>query len=161
MLYSNVQGFNNDSGLIYKTYNGLSQYKLKNNIYPSYSTPQAKYINEKNEKTLLETMNDDVSDMVNKNGKKKIKDISNSELQDGGFKNKGDVSKQTKPNRLTISKKARILASGAVDELPTEKSREARGTKETMSKFQSFLNSIKQDKSRDIKPESNRAKTQY
>lgn len=145
MLYSNINGFNNDSGLIYKNYNGLAQYKGDRRQYPSYSAPQALYINERNEKELLETMRDDSTDLVNKNGDKRINDIPNVGLQDGGFKNKGNVEKQTDNksiNKLVISKEVKALARRNIKRLPTEKSKPTRGSQEIMSKFRSFLNSL-------------------
>ena len=145
MLYSKITGFNNDSGLLYKTYNGLEQYRLKENLYPSSSNPQAKYINKRNEKILLETMNDDVTDFVNKDGDSRIKDLSNINLQDGGFINKGDVDTQTDNkgiNKLVITKEAKALARRNIRKLPTDKSKPARGDQEVMNKFQAFLNSL-------------------
>ena len=68
MLYSNINGRNNDSGLLYKSFNGLAQYKVEP-MFPKWSAPQAKYINLKNEKGLLDTMNDEGDGLViNKNG---------------------------------------------------------------------------------------------
>lgn len=149
MLYSNIQGYNNDSGLIYKTFNGLAQYKGNRNLYPSYSAPEPKYINEKNEKELLETMMDDSTDLVNKNGDRRINDIPNVGLQDGGFKNKGNVENQTDNktiNKLTISKEVRALARRNIARLPTDKSKPTRGSQEVMNKFRSFLNSLERNK---------------
>ena len=145
MLHSNINGYNNDSGLIYRTFNGLAQYRGKEQQYPTSSNPQAKYINERNEKVLLETMNDDVSDRVNKNGDTRIKDLSNMNLQDGGFKNKGDVESQTDNKgikKLIITKKARDLSRRNIRKLPTDKTKPARGTQEVMNKFNTFLNSL-------------------
>ena len=149
MLYSNIQGFNDDSGLIYKTFNGLAQYKGDRNQYPSYSAPQPKYINERNEKELLETMQDDSTDLVNKNGNKRISDIPNVGLSDGGFKNKGNVENQTDTksiNKLNISAEVKALARRNIKRLPTEKSKPTRGSEEIMSKFKSFLDSLEKNK---------------
>ena len=148
MLYSNINGFNNDSGLIYKNFNGLAQYKVKN-MYPSYSTPQAKYINKENEKELLETMRDNSSDLVNKDGDKRINDIPNVGLQDGGFKNKGNIETQTDEkgiNKLIITKEAKALARRNIRKLPTDKTKPTRGSQEIMSKFRTFLNSMEGNK---------------
>lgn len=157
MLYSKINGYNNDSGLLYKTYNGLGQYRLKENLYPSYSNPQAKYINERNEEVLLETMNDDGTDFVNKDGNSRIKDLSNMDLQDGGFKNKGNVESQTSSkgiNKLVITKEAKSLSRRNIIKLPTEKSQPTRGSQDVMNKFQTFLNSLegKKDKFSNNKP---------
>ena len=149
MLYSNIQGFNNDSGLLYKTNNGLAQYKGDRNQYPSYSAPQPEYINKRNEKELLKTMQDDSTDLVNKNGDRRINDIPNVGLQDGGFKNKGNVENQTDTktfNKLTISKEVRALARRNVAKLPTDKSKPTRGSQEVMGKFRSFLDSLERNK---------------
>lgn len=145
MLHSNIQGYNNDSGLLYKTFNGLRQYKGDKKRFPSYKAPQAKYINQRNEKVLLKTMQDDTTDLVNKNGDERINDIPNSGLQDGGFKNKGYVEKQTDNkgiNKLVITKEAKALARRNIRGLPTKKTKPTRGNNDAVNKFRSFLNSL-------------------
>ena len=147
MLYSNINGYNNNSGLIYTQYNGLPQYVVKPNLMPKWTAPQPIYINEKNEKELLKTMHDNSTDMVNKNGDKKIKKISNMDLNDGGFKNTDKVEQQTKKNnRLTINKKSKQLAQMNVKGLPTTKSQPPRDSNEVMRKFESFIDSLPKDK---------------
>ena len=167
MLYSNINGYNNDSGLIYKTFNGLSQYKGNVKRFPNYSNPQAKYINERNEEVLLETMNDDVTDLVNKDGDKRIKDLPNMDLQDGGFKNKGNVESQTDSKgikKLVITKEAKALARRNIRKLPTVKTKPTRGSQEVITKFNTFLNSLQGtknnfDKATTYKKPRTRAKT--
>jgi len=149
MLYSNVNGYNNNSGLIYTQYNGLPQYVLKPNLQPKWTAPQPTYINEKNEKELLQTMHDNSTDMVNKNGDKKIKKIPNMDLDDGGFKNTGKVESQTNVktiNHLSITKKSKRLAQMNVRGLQTTKSQPPRNSNEIMRKFESFINSLPKDK---------------
>jgi len=160
MLYSNINGFNNDCGLIYKTYNGLSQYKGDRKQFPSYSAPEPLYINKRNEKELLETMRDKSTDLVNKDGDKRINDIPNIGLQDGGFKNKGNVEKQTDNkgiNKLVITKEAKALARRNITKLPTDKTKPPRGNQDIMNKFRTFLNSMegKSDKFREPKTSKN------
>tara|TARA_R100000988_G_C4003870_1_gene171057 strand:+ start:1166 stop:1663 length:498 start_codon:yes stop_codon:yes gene_type:complete len=143
MLNSNIKGYNNNSGLLYRCYNGLAQYKVEP-MYPSWSAPQAKYRNEKNEEELLDTMNDG-EEFFNKGGQEEIGTIMNKNLQDGGFKNKGNVEEQTtkKQNfRLKIPKKAKILAERNVGGLPTVPSQPPKGASEEMKKFDSFLSTM-------------------
>ena len=138
MLYSNINGYNNDSGLMYKCYNGLPQYAVKP-MMPKWTAPQPTYINKRNERELLDTMNDDGTDMVNKNGDKKISKISNTDLDDGGFKNTGSVISQTDVksiNRLNITKKSKKLAQMDISGLPTINSQPPRSANETMIKFE-------------------------
>lgn len=141
MLYSNINGSNNDSGLLYKSFNGLAQYKVEP-MFPKWSAPQAKYINLKNEKGLLDTMNDEGDGLViNKNGKTRPKDIPNSEIQDGGFKNVKPLMTQTKLDIIPNNNLGR-LATGDIVGLTTTPSQPPRGEVSEMKVFDNFLSKV-------------------
>lgn len=145
MLYSNVNGSNNDSGMIYKAFNGMAQYKVSP-MFPIWSNPQAKYVNEKNENGLLETMNDEGEGMdINKKGHERPKDIPNEDIQDGGFKNVGKVVEQTKLQILPSSNAGR-LATGDIVGLTTTPSQPPRGDVKEMKTFDRFLSSVNVNK---------------
>lgn len=54
-----IIGFNNDSGLLYKTQMGLQQFGFTRNVIAKPGLSLDKYKNKKNEKTTLEQMNGD------------------------------------------------------------------------------------------------------
>lgn len=138
MLYSNINGSNNDSGLLYKNFNGLAQYKVEP-MWPKWSAPQAKYINLKNEDGMLETMNDKGKGLnINPNGKDRPKNIPNSEIQDGGFKNVKPLMRQTKLDIIPNNNAGR-LATGDIVGLTTTASQPARGDVKDMKMFDNFL----------------------
>lgn len=141
MLYSNVKGSNNNSGLMYTRFNGMSQYKV-NPLLPIWSAPQAKYVNKKNEDELLETMNDEGEGMdINKTGPERPKDIPNEDIMDGGFKNVGKVTVQTKLDIIPNNNAGR-LASGDIVGLTTTPSEPPRGETKEMKSFDRFLSTI-------------------
>jgi hypothetical protein len=141
MNLSNINGYNNRSGLIYNHMNGLKQYTLKEKINPISSNVYPKYKNESNVKNLLRTMNDGLK-INNKNGNEKIENIPNKDLSDGGFKNKIKVEPQTKPVKLNISKKAQKLASSDITELPIENNQLQPIEKAQLNKYDKFLSNL-------------------
>ena len=148
---SKVLGYNNDSGMLYRTNNGLKQYALKNPRMPSWSAPQPEYVNEKNEAGLLEQMQDTSTDEINPNGRKDIATLPNSDLMDGGFENRGMVATQTDAKtvyRLRVPAKVVDLSTGDTGGLPTKEAQPPRGESQAMSQFGSFLNGL----SLNIKP---------
>ena len=62
-MYSQVNGkvigYNDDSGILYKTMNGLQQFALKSNIIPMEGLNIDNYQNKENEENLIESMNAD------------------------------------------------------------------------------------------------------
>lgn len=141
MNLSNINGYNNRSGLIYNHMNGLKQYTLKEKINPIPSNVYPKYKNESNVKNLLRTMNDGLK-INNKNGNEKIENIPNKEIDDGGFKNRFKVEPQTKPVKLNISKKAQKLASSDITELPIENSQLQPMENAQLNKYDKFLSNL-------------------
>lgn len=154
MLYSNINGSNNDSGLLYKNFNGLAQYKVAP-MFPKWSAPQAKYINLKNENGMLDTMNDKGKGLnINPNGKDRPKNIPNSEIQDGGFKNVKPLMSQTNQlSRVDIIPNNNLgrLATGDIVGLTTTPSQPARGDVKEMKMFDNFLSKTDVDKFSKVK----------
>ena len=145
---SKVLGYNQNSGMLYRTNNGLRQFALSKPRTPSWSAPQAEYVNETNERELLASMQDGTSDVVNPKGKTELPTLPNSDLSDGGFENRGRVVSQTnaKPiNRLRLPQKTIDLVSGDTGALPTTKQQPPRGSTAAMSKFGSFLSGLSLD----------------
>jgi hypothetical protein len=146
MLYSQVRGYNNRSGVLYNEINGLRQFRSKNILYPRSENATAMYENTRNTELLLSSMNDGKS-FFNKGGMSKFPDLPNRDLSDERFKNKGNVKTQTKEknpiNKLVISKEAKILAKKSVRNLPINKTTESTAQQKTLNKFNSFLNSLK------------------
>jgi len=146
---SNVRGYNNASGLLYNTMNGLRQYQAKQHLYPIYSNPYPMYSNPENVKDLLRTGRDGKI-YKNKDGKDKIPKIPNSNLQDGGFLNIQKTIEQENPTRLKISKKAmqlsksyqkgRKLSKSDINDSPSETFTSE--DKKMLNKFNSFLNKL-------------------
>jgi hypothetical protein len=141
MNLSNINGYNNRSGLIYNHMNGLKQYSVKEKINPISSNVYPKYKNESNVKNLLRTMNDGLK-ISNKNGNEKIENIPNKEIDNGGFKNRFKVEPQTKPVKLNISKKAQKLASSDITELPIENNQLQPIEKAQLNKYDKFLSNL-------------------
>jgi hypothetical protein len=141
MNLSNINGYNNRSGLIYNHMNGLKQYSVKEKINPISSNVYPKYKNESNVKNLLRTMNDGLK-ISNKNGNEKIENIPNKEIDSGGFKNRFKVEPQTKPVKLNISKKAQKLASSDITELPIENNQLQPIEKAQLNKYDKFLSNL-------------------
>jgi hypothetical protein len=140
---SHVRGYNNASGLLYNTMNGLRQYQAKQHLYPIYSNPYPKYSNPQNVKDLLRTGRDNKV-YKNKGGKQNIPKLPNSRLEDGGFKNTGKTIEQERPARLKITKKAMQLAQSAVVDLPLQPETVTSEDKKMLNKFNSFLSNLGQ-----------------
>ena len=145
MLYSQVRGYNTRSGILYNEMNGLRQFRSKDILYPRSVNATAMYENTRNTELLLSTMNDGKS-FFNKGGLSKIPDLPNSDLSDGGFKDKGDVKTQTKEsnpiNKLVITKEAKTLAKKSIRKLPINPTKETSAQQKTLNKFNSFLSSL-------------------
>ena len=143
MLYSQVRGYNNSSGILYNEMNGMRQYKSKDILYPRSTNVYPMYENTRNVETLLKTMNDGKS-FFNKGGLSKIPEVPNKDLQDGGFKNKGNVIAQDdgKPKRITVTKEAKRLAAGSIQKLPITPEQRTTEEMKTLKKFNSFLASL-------------------
>ena len=143
MLYSKVRGSNNSSGILYNEMNGMRQYKSKEILYPRSRNIYPMYENTRNIETLLKTGNDGKS-FFNKGGLSKIPDIPNKDLEDGGFKNKGNVMNQSdgKTKRIKVSKEAKLLASQAISKLPITPQQRTEKEQKTLNKFNSFLSSL-------------------
>ena len=145
MLYSQVRGYNIRSGVLYNEMNGLRQFRSKDILYPRNKNATAMYENTRNTELLLSTMNDGKS-FFNKGGMSKLPDLPNSDLSDGGFKNKGNVKTQTKEknpiNKLVISKEAKTLAKKSIRKLPINPTKETSAQQKTLNKFNSFLSSL-------------------
>ena len=147
MLYSKVRGYNNSSGILYNEMNGMRQYKSKEILYPRSSNVYPMYKNTRNVEALLKTGNDGKS-FFNKGGLSKIPEIQNRNLEDGGFKNKGKVIKQNdgEPKRIKVSKEAKRLAAGAIQNLPITPEQRTTEEMKTLNKFNSFLSSLNRQK---------------
>ena len=142
MSESKVLGYNNSSGILYNEMNGMRQYKSKERLYPRSSNVYPMYENTRNVETLLKTMNDGKS-FFNKGGLSKIPEIPNRDLEDGGFKNKGNVATQDdRPKRLTVSKEAKRLTAGAIQKLPITPEQKTTEDMKTLQKFNSFLSKM-------------------
>ena len=146
MLYSQVRGYNKRSGILYNEMNGLRQFRSKDILYPRSVNATAMYENTRNTELLLSTMNDG-KNFFNKGGMSKIPDLPNSDLSDGGFKNRGNVKTQTKEsnpiNKLVITKESKILAKKSIRKLPINPTKETTAQQKTLNKFNSFLSSLK------------------
>jgi len=163
MLQSKLYGYNNNSGLIYRNFNGLAQYELSSPMLPISSNVYPQYINKRNEDVLLDTLNDDGTDLVNKQGNSEIKTIPNIDLSNGGFINKGKLEQQTDIkgyNKLVITKEAKALARRNIRKLPTEKSKVTKDVDKILNKFDSFLSRMEGSKFKKAtaKPISRRSK---
>ena len=148
MLNSKVRGYNDSSGILYNEMNGMRQYKSKEILYPRSSNVYPMYENTRNTELLLSTMNDGKS-FFNKGGLSKIPEVPNRDLQDGGFKNKGNVIEQNdgkKPKRITVTKEAKRLAAGAIQKLPITPEQRTTEEMKTLKKFNSFLSSLNRQK---------------
>ena len=142
MSESKVLGYNNSSGILYNEMNGMRQYKAKERLYPRSSNVYPMYENTRNVETLLKTGNDGKS-FFNKGGLSKIPELPNRELEDGGFKNKGNVMEQDDtPKRLTVTKEAKRLAAGAISKLPITPEQRTTEEMKTLQKFNSFLSKM-------------------
>ncbi len=141
MNLSFINGYNNRSGIIYNHMNGIKQYSLDKKINPIPSNVYPEYKNEVNVKNLLKSMNDGLK-INNKNGNKKIENIPNKEIDDGGFKNRFKVEPQSKPVKLNISKKAQKLASSDIKDLPIENTQLQPIEKAQLNKYDKFLSNL-------------------
>tara|TARA_R110002153_G_scaffold243418_1_gene398724 strand:- start:784 stop:1290 length:507 start_codon:yes stop_codon:yes gene_type:complete len=160
---SKVLGYNNNSGMLYRTNNGLRQFAMTRARTPSWNSPSAEYVNPQNEKELLATMQDGNSDVVNPNGKTEIPTLPNADLSDGGFENRGRVVSQTdqKPiNRLRLPEKVVDLVQGDTGGLPTTEQKAPRGQAQAVSKFGSFLSGLNLNVKAPVK-KGPTARTQY
>ena len=147
MLNSRVRGYNDSSGILYNEMNGMRQYKSKEILYPRSSNVYPMYENTRNVEALLRTGNDGKS-FFNKGGLSKIPEVPNKDLQDGGFKNKGNVIAQDdgKPKRITVTKEAKRLAAGSIQKLPITPEQRTTEEMKTLKKFNSFLSSLNRQK---------------
>ena len=143
---SKIRGSNNNSGIIYNRLNGSSQYNQPNIRYPKSSNVYAKYQNEDNVRNLLKTGRDGKK-YSNKKGLKRIPDLPNKLLSDGGFGNRGKVEPQVEdPNKvvkLAIPKNVKKLARQDIGNLPLNKEGISEKDIKTLDKFNKFISSMK------------------
>lgn len=138
MELSNLRGANNQSGLLYRSMNGLRQYRGNKPFLPINPTFNGNlYENPTNISFLEKTMRDGKTDGI-KGGKKKIADFRNVNLEDGGFRNIGETMTQTpKKGGLKIPEKYKDLSKGEISGLPIQK--EEQMSKKEESQFSKFL----------------------
>ena len=147
MSNSKVRGYNDRSGILYNEMNGLRQYKSKDILYPRTKNVYPMYENTRNVEALLKTGLSRKS-FFNKGGLSKIPPLPNSKLEDGGFKNKGNVAPQDdgQPKRLTVTKRAKQLAASANYKLPITPEQKTSEDMKTLQKFNSFIASLNKSK---------------
>ena len=138
MTLSNLRGSNNQSGLLYRSMNGLRQYQGDKPFLPINPVFNGNlYQNPTNINFLDKTMRDGKDDSV-KGGKKKIPDFRNVNLEDGGFLNRGNTMTQTpQGGSLKIPEKYKKLSKGEISGLPIQKDEEM--TKQEKSQYSKFL----------------------
>jgi hypothetical protein len=140
-MLSKVRGYNDSSGILYNEMNGMRQYASATPMFPVSHNVYPVYKNIENVDAILRTGNDGKT-FFNKGGMKKIPDIPNKNLSDGGFKNRVNVKPQSGPSRIKVTQEAKRLAGTAINKLPITPEEKTSEDQKTLNKFNNFIKSL-------------------